>query len=128
MRALTAMPTPSPSTPHPLTQRLIARLQASLREPEAQVHVLEIGPGSGRTTIALQNAGIETTTLPDVIPNGASLDAQLRDCHAKFSAVLTTHSFLHGLSSEIATLVERVAQSLEPRGLLYATFGSKRDA
>jgi len=35
---------------------------------------------------------------------------------------------LHGFPNEIAATVASVANQLEPHGLLYATFGSQRDA
>jgi hypothetical protein len=77
--------------------------------------VLEIGSGSGRNTRALHNAGFVVRSL-DEHP------------HALCAAALSTHALLHGTPHSVATTLDRIADRLESRAPLFATFGSVRDA
>ena len=86
------------------------------------VRVLEIGPGSGRNTRALQTAGVEV----DAMPADPGVLASLPD--SRYDAVLSTHAMLHGTPPAIEALVRRASHVLKPGGRLYATFGSVRDA
>ncbi|HET9031053.1 MAG TPA: hypothetical protein VFN49_12840, partial [Candidatus Aquilonibacter sp.] len=94
--------------PHPLALALIDRLRA-----HAAPAVLEIGPGSGRNTRALEAAGFRVLTLDD---------------DAVATAALSTHALLHGTPASIAALLERVHSRLEADAPFFVTFGSIRDA
>jgi hypothetical protein len=111
---------PSIRPAHPLAERLIARLSD---RPGARV--LELGTGRGRNTAALERAGFEVVPIED-----AAIDAI--EAHAivpgSIVALLSTHGLLHGTAHDVATRLMTCAALLEPRGLLYATFGSTRDA
>jgi hypothetical protein len=116
------MPPASPSepgfrAPHPLAERLIARL----REPAAGP-VLEVGTGSGRNAAALLAAGLPFVTLGESAPI-----APLAAC-GSFAAALATHALLHGTPASIGERLREIAAALQTRGRLYATFGSVRDA
>lgn len=103
------------SGPHPLALRLLDALPAGGT-------VLEIGPGSGRNTSALRAAGVEVTAVP---PDAGGLDAfEPR----RFDGVLSTHALLHGTPPSIEATVRHAAELMKPGALLYATFGSTRDA
>lgn len=97
-----------PRPPHPLTLDLIDRLR---ERPGARV--LEVGPGSGRNTRALEVAGFEVCSLP---------------AEGRHAAALTTHALLHGTPSSIAAELAVIAAALEPGAPLFGTFGSTRDA
>lgn len=45
-----------------------------------------------------------------------------------FAAAISTHGLLHGVLSTIVANVRSIAERLDRSGLLYATFGSTRDA
>ncbi len=102
-------PHDTPRPPHPLALELIA---AFASRPGARI--LEIGTGSGRNRAALIAAGFEVCSLE--APGGLA------------AAALSSHALLHGTSATLATQLEHIARALEPAGLLYATFGSVRDA
>jgi hypothetical protein len=46
----------------------------------------------------------------------------------RFAAALSTHGLLHGTVLTIGTNLAQIAALLEKNGVLYATFGSVRDA
>lgn len=94
--------------PHPLALALIDRLHA---RPRAVV--LEVGAGSGRNTRALRDAGFTVVGLDDAVAAAGAL---------------STHALLHGTPSSISELVGRIAERVERGGVLFATFGSTRDA
>ncbi|HEY6325109.1 MAG TPA: methyltransferase domain-containing protein [Candidatus Cybelea sp.] len=105
---------------HPLARALIARLG-----PGSDGPVLDFAAGSGRNTRALRAAGLRVVPVADSIAESA---APLAGITARFAAALSTHGLLHGTPSIIANRVASIARRLEPDGLLYATFGSSRDA
>jgi hypothetical protein len=111
---------PSIRPAHPLAERLIARLS---RRPAARV--LELGAGSGRNTTALLRAGLNVTAITDAAL--ATLDAGSLPPET-VAALLSTHGFLHGTTLGVTARLTLCATRLEPGGLLYATFGSRRDA
>ena len=108
------------SAPHPLAERLIERLQSA---PDNRV--LDFSAGSGRNTEALRRAGFAVVAIAD---NAAAFAAPLPGEPPSFNAILSTHGLLHGTPQAIAARVRALAQRLESGGLLYATFGSSRDA
>lgn len=103
------------SGPHPLALRLLAGLPAGGT-------VLEIGGGSGRNSAALRAAGLEVSTIR---PEAAELDAL---AGRSFDAVLSTHALLHGTPPSIEATARHAAALMKPGAILYATFGSTRDA
>ena len=105
---------------HPLTRRLIKRLE---NDPGARI--LEIGTGGGRNLRALNAAGFVVVSLDDA--RAASPDA-IAAAGNEFGAVISTHALLHGNSESLPDTMRLIALALEPGGLLYATFGSSRDA
>lgn len=105
---------------HPLARVLIARLG-----PRADLPVLDFGAGRGRNTRALRDAGPRVVSVADAVAESAAPLAGITD---RFAAALSTHALLHGTASIVAEKTAVIAQRLEPRGLLYATFGSSRDA
>lgn len=108
------------SAPHPLAERLIERLQSA---PESRV--LDFAAGRGRNGEALRRAGFTVVAIAD---DAAAFAAPLAGQSASFGAVISTHGLLHGTSQAIAGRVRALAQYLKSGGLLYATFGSTRDA
>jgi len=116
------MPPASPSepgfrAPHPLAERLIARV----RDP-AGIRILEIGTGSGRNAAALAAAGLAFVSIGEFAPIAPLAGA------GTFAAALATHALLHGTPDAIRLRLLEIARVLEPGGVLYATFGSTRDA
>lgn len=108
------------SSPHPLAQRLIERLQS---RPAARV--LDFATGSGRNAEALRRAGFAVVAIGD---EDAASERVPERARGGFAAVISTHGFLHGSSAAVAARVRSVADALERGGLFYATFGSTRDA
>jgi protein-L-isoaspartate O-methyltransferase len=106
--------------PHPLAEQLIARLEAS-----SGVRVLDYASGSGRNTAALRGVGLKVVAIDD---ERAASPAALADVDEAFDAVLSTHGLLHGDVAAIAATLHWIADHLKMDGLLYATFGSSRDA
>ncbi len=86
---------------------------------------MDFGAGHGRNTRALRDAGLRVVSVADAVADSA---AQLTGITDRFAAALSTHALLHGTPSIVAEKTAVIAQSLEPGGLLYATFGSSRDA
>ena len=123
---------------HPLALDLVGRLQR-----RGEVHVLELGTGSGRNTAALIEAGFFVTSIDDDHERTAAARERFTGSRANlltgaytqlagrpqsFSAALSTHALLHGNALKIATILFSVNRLLEVDAPFYATFGSKRDA
>jgi SAM-dependent methyltransferase len=106
------------SAPHPLAERLIERLQAG---PETRI--LDFGTGSGRNGEALRRAGFDVTAIDD-----AAVDEPLPESAVGCRAAISTHGLLHGTPAAIAARVDAIADVLADGGVLFATFGSVRDA
>ncbi len=85
-------------------------------------HILEVGAGSGRNTRVLRAAGMVVTSIENFGNPPATLSR-----HA-FDGALSTHALLHGTPSEIADVLEQIAAALKSGGLLFTTFGARKDA
>ncbi|HVR45115.1 MAG TPA: hypothetical protein VMT95_00530 [Candidatus Binatia bacterium] len=105
---------------HPLARALIAQLGSRTDGP-----VLDFAAGSGRNTRALRAAGLRVVSVADAV---AESPTPLAGITARFAAALSSHGLLHGTPAAIAHKVGTIARRFEPGGLLYATFGSSRDA
>lgn len=108
------------SAPHPLAERLIERLHSV---PDSRI--LDFASGRGRNAQGLRRAGFTVVPIPD---DAAASAASLRNVGQGFRGVLSTHGLLHGTPSTVAARVRAIARCLVNGGLLYATFGSTRDA
>jgi hypothetical protein len=108
------------SAPHPLAVALIERLHS---RPGSRI--LDFAAGSGRNGEALRRAGFTVLSLDDA---AAAAEDPLRHFTEPFAAVISTHGLLHGDAEAIEARVRSIARSLETDGLLFATFGSSRDA
>ena len=86
--------------------------------------VLDFCTGSGRNATILRTAGYDVLAVSDADADRAELSSS----GDGFAAAISTHGLLHGTLDEIAERIARIAAALEPRGLLYAAFGSVRDA
>jgi hypothetical protein len=106
--------------PHPLTVLLIERLRGA---PGSRV--LDFGSGRGRNAVALRRAGLTVVAVDDSIADSAQ---PLAGITGPFAAAISTHGFLHGRLEAIEARLYAVASRLEEGGVLYATFGSSRDA
>ena len=107
-------------SPHPLAERLIERLQ-----PGAPARILDFASGSGRNAGAIRSAGFEVLAVDD---GTAASDAPLAGVAPGFAAAISTHGLLHGTPARIAAALRAIGDRLVPGGLLFATFGSTRDA
>ncbi len=103
-----------------MAERLIERLHSA---PGSRV--LDFATGSGRNARAMRRAGLRVVAMAD---DAAASPAPLLQATQRFAGVLSTHGLLHGTPSAIAGRVREIAHCLPPGGLLYATFGSIRDA
>ena len=103
-----------------MAQRLVERLQS---RPAARI--LDFATGSGRNAEALRRAGFAVVAIRD---EDAASESLPEDARGDFAAAISTHGFLHGSSVAVAARVRLVVDALERGGLLYATFGSTRDA
>jgi len=103
-----------------LAERLIERLQ-----DEPRGCILDFASGSGRNGHALRQAGFTVVAVPD---DAAAGTEALANVTRRFAAVVSSHGLLHGNLESISARLRAIAQALEPGGLLYATFGSTRDA
>jgi hypothetical protein len=108
------------SAPHPLAAALIKRLHF---RPESRV--LDFAAGSGRNGDALRRAGFTVVAIRD---DDAASEAGLSTLAGRFDGVLSTHGLLHGVPRSIEARVRAIANCLDTDGLLFATFGSKRDS
>jgi hypothetical protein len=106
--------------PHPLARALIDRLGSSRRAA-----VIDFAVGSGRNSAALREAGFTVFPVDDA---AAQSNRPMPSQKAACTALLSSHGFLHGTRQAIEERLHRVAQWIEPGGLLYATFGSTNDA
>jgi SAM-dependent methyltransferase len=107
--------------PHPLAQRLIERLRS---RPGSRV--LDFFAGSGRNAIALRRAGFDVVAIDD--DKAADPQTALASIGGGFAAAVCTHGLLHGAPATIAGRLQSIAEVLDSDGLLYAAFGSTRDA
>jgi len=89
------------------------------------IRVLDFGSGSGRNTTAFRAAGFTVVAVDDA---AAAATQPLQDISEWFDAAVSTHGLLHGTYEAIASRVHAIAERLGSGGLLYATFGSSRDA
>jgi hypothetical protein len=108
------------SAPHPLAAALIERLH-----PSRETRILEFASGSGRNTDALSAAGFEVVAIDEAT---ARSDAPFAGIAGGFEAAISTHGLLHGTVTIVAVRLREIGERLNPGGLLYATFGSTRDA
>ncbi len=107
-------------TAHPLAVRLIEHLRGA-----QEFRVLEFACGAGRNTRALREAGLNVVTIEDRV---AASEAPFAGVPGAFAAALSTHGLLHGTDAIVAGHVSQIARRLAKKGMLYATFGSVRDA
>lgn len=108
------------SAPHPLAAALIKRLHF-----RSESRVLDFAAGSGRNGDALRRAGFTVVPIRD---DDTASEAAVSALTGRFDAVLSTHGLLHGVPRSIETRVRAIANRLDTGGLLFATFGSKRDS
>lgn len=108
------------SAPHPLAAALIERLQSG-----TESRVLDFAAGRGRNTDALRAAGFTVVPVDDA---AAASTAPLGGIDGTFDAAISTHGLLHGTVATVASHLRAIADRLTARGLLYASFGSTRDA
>jgi hypothetical protein len=94
-------------------------------QPARDCRVLDFASGNGRNGEALRRAGFAVVTIDD---QTAASPEPLEPGMGPFAAVVSTHGFLHGTACAIAVRVGAIAERLVRGGLLYATFGSTRDA
>lgn len=87
--------------------------------------VLEFASGSGRNAAALSRGGFTVVAIDD---RTAATVEPFAGISGPFAAALSTHGLLHGSVATIAHYVAEIGGLLEKNGLLYATFGSVRDA
>jgi hypothetical protein len=113
-------PPEQPQPPHPLAVALCEQLRD---RPGART--IDFATGGGRNAAALRAAGFEVLAVSDA---EAASNRPFAAAEGRYAGVLSTHGFLHGTPAEIAARVAAAAQRLDPGGLFYATFGSKRDA
>jgi hypothetical protein len=104
---------------HPLAERLIALA----RERPLAGPVIEIGLGSGRNTRALVDAGIALVSVPDDVPY-----TQLPGHRESYGAALSTHAYLHGISSKLRGGIAELRRVLMPGAPAFLTLGSIKDA
>lgn len=107
-------------TAHPLAVRLIEHLRGA---PE--IRVLEFACGTGRNTRALREAEFDVVAIDD---RTAASATPFGGVQGAFAAAISTHGLLHGTPEIIAGHVSQIARLLGKNGVLYATFGSIRDA
>ncbi|MBV9272203.1 MAG: methyltransferase domain-containing protein [Candidatus Eremiobacteraeota bacterium] len=90
----------------------------------APAHVLDVGTGSGRNARAIRAAGFDVDAIEDThVASGLPCCAD-----TNYDAIISTHAFLHGDTSDAARNVAAARAALRAGGLLYATFASYRDA
>lgn len=87
--------------------------------------ILDFASGSGRNTKALEGAGFTVVAIDDAT---AATEAPLHGVAGKFDAAVSTHGLLHGTAAQVASHLRGIAAHLGAQGLLYAAFGSTRDA
>jgi hypothetical protein len=105
--------------PHPLADRLIARYrEAALRGP-----VLEVCSGSGRSTRALEAAGLTVVATSDDDPY-----TQLPGSRDSYAAALSTHGYLHGRTDKVRAGFGELRRVLRAGAPIFVTLGSIKDA
>jgi hypothetical protein len=110
------MPPASPldAAPHPLAERLAARLR-----PGAAV--LDAGTGGGRNARALEHAGLRVSAASDADAYALLLP------RGPFDGAIATHALLHGTPATIAALLGEIAGTLRANAFFCATFASTND-
>lgn len=108
-----------PQTAHPLAERLIV----TARERPLDGPVIEIGLGSGRNTRALVEAKIPLVSVPDDVPY-----TQLPGARDTYGAALSTHAYLHGVTSKLRAGIGELRRVLRPGAPAFLTLGSIADA
>ncbi len=103
-----------------MAERLIERLHGVTGSP-----ILDFATGSGRNAEALRRAGFIVVAIAD---DAAACEVSLRNDEQRFAGALSTHGLLHGTPATVEARVRAIASCLASGGLLYATFGSTRDA
>lgn len=73
----------------------------------------------------MRRAGFAVVAIRD---DDADSEATVSALAGRFDAVLSTHGLLHGAPHSIEARVRAIANRLHADGLLFATFGSKRDS
>ena len=121
--------------PHPLARALLERTTPGSS-------VLEIGAGSGRNIAALIDA-MNVTAIDSDTERVAALQERFADrgVHVSrapydrlpfvdqgFDAVLSTHALLHGTPADIEAILREIGRVNRRDALIFATFGSQRDA
>jgi hypothetical protein len=86
---------------------------------------LDFASGRGRNRRALREAGLRVVSVADGVSDSATPLAGITD---RFAAAISSHGLLHGTPVSVGDKLTSIAERLEPGGLLYATFGSSRDA
>jgi hypothetical protein len=108
------------ANPHPLAERLIERLGADARR-----RILDFASGSGRNERALRAAGFTVVAIEDA---AAASKTPFAGVTGEFAAAISTHGLLHGTAATVAENLNSIAARLQHNGVVYATFGSSRDA
>jgi SAM-dependent methyltransferase len=103
-----------------LAAALIERLH-----PRPGTRVLDFSSGSGRNARALRGAGFTVVAIDDT---QAASGTPFAGVAGKFTAVVSSHGLLHGTTATVGSRVAEIADRLGSGGLLYAAFGSTRDA
>lgn len=86
--------------------------------------MLDFASGSGRNGDALRRAGLAVVAISDA----SASNLPLPEVPDGFAAAISTHGLLHGTPSDVRSRLDWIARRLEAGALLYATFGSTRDA
>lgn len=87
--------------------------------------MIDFAVGSGRNRAALRDAGFTVLAVDDA---DAQSNRPMPLQNAACAALLSSHGFLHGTRREIEDRLRRAAEWIARGGLLYATFGSTKDA
>ncbi len=104
---------------HPLAERLARRLQGgALPGP-----LIEIAPGSGRNTRALERAGFQVVSVPDAVTY-----TQLPGRNGGYAGAISTHGYLHGNLAKLRAGFAELKRVLAPGAPVALVLGSMNDA